>query len=546
MNGRLLRIVLAFLLVQACQPAEPTLTRLKEDPKDLQGEVPSEGRSLFDQMTMVHQGDALVQEVPFPFEALRARLESKLESPMIATLIPKGRSLQRHATTEPFRYPRVVMAALSDGKGTADDLGFLAKDRLYVGYVESANQLEAISYNPDMGRFEYQIIDNYGPGLEPKVRYASRPFCLACHQNESPIFSNPGWDETTANPKIQEQLLKNIKADRYLGIPIRQLLNVPNAIDDATDRANLLIPYQKLWNRGCEDAHCRRLSTELALTWRLFDRFEDDLYMEAKAAYERAWPRAFPKGLNIPQNNIPNFDPFQDFATGKDNSFLNRLGVEVKGTLEQLADDKDIPADMEPLKERKEPLETWTLENEDSARLIFGIADEFLETDIAWLRRSIPDANTLKDVLNTVEADTHSMFKQPTFTRCRTLAAIATALNKALPNCDFRAFAAMPPAYSTGKDAQGGEQKDERLVLFRSYCGQCHASGPLNFLEGDDTTVITKLSKSGSTHIERLSWETTRARSMPPANSNPRKTLEARPEDRQKMIEILKQLTGTP
>ncbi|HYX32427.1 MAG TPA: hypothetical protein VE954_04885 [Oligoflexus sp.] len=546
MNGRHFRIVLSLIFLQACQPAEPRLSQLKEDPKDLQGEIPGEGRSLFDQMTMVRQGDRFIQEIPFPLEALRARLESRLETPMVATLVPKGRSLQRHATQEPFRYPRVVMAAVSEGKGTADDLGFQVKDRLYVGYVEAANQLEAISYNPDMGRFEFQIIDNYGPGLEPRVRYASRPFCLACHQNESPIFSNPGWDETAANPKIQEQLVKAIKSDRYLGIPIRQLPTIPNAIDDATDRANLLIPYQKLWSLGCDDAHCRRLSLELALTWRLFDRFDDELYIQAKAAYEKAWVRSFPEGLAIPQNNIPNFDPFKDFATGKDTSFLNHLGVDVKGSLEQLADDKDIPAEVEPLQERKDPLETWTLENEDAARLIFGIAGEFQEADLTWLRRSIKSSEDLKNTLDLIEVKASPLFKQSTFTRCRTLNAFATALQTKLPNCDLRAFAAMPPAYSTGKDANQGEQKDERLVLLRRYCSQCHGSGPLNFLEGDDRTVVSKLSQSGTSHIERLSWETTRSRTMPPANSNPRKAVEARPEDRRKMIEILKQVTGTP
>ncbi len=547
MYKRLLGLAFSLSLLASCQPSKPS--QLKDSVTDLQGETPLEGRSLFDQITMVREGNQVLQKIPFPFEQLRAQLETKLQAPMMATLIPKGRSLQRHATSEPFRYPRVVLAAITEGSAQGENLGFLLKDRLYLGYVEAANQLEAISYNPDMGRFEFQIIDNYGPGLTPRVRYASRAFCLACHQNESPIFSNPSWDETNANPKIQAQLLQAIKSDRYLGIPIRQLSNVPNAIDDATDRANLLIPFQKLWNAGCtlkdEQAsqHCRRLSLEMALSYRLYDLFDDSQYAELKTAYEAAWSLAFPKGLKIPQNNIPNFDPFQDFSGKKDTSFLDRLGVEVKGDLERLADDKDIPAEVEPLRERKEPLEIWTTQNEDAARLIFAIAGEFQTADRLFLKGLLPNPADLAQTLDLLEQETPSFFQAGTFTRCRTIAALAQVKARSQPACDFRDFKVMPPAQSTGQ-ASTGDQHDPRLSLFRSYCSQCHGSGPLNFLEGDDATVLQNLANDAKLHIERLSWETSKSRSMPPANSAPRKLLEAAPADREKMIQVLKQLSN--
>lgn len=533
------------LFLQACQPAANS--QLQDDVKDLPGEIPSMGRSLFDQITMLRQENELVQVIPFPFQDLRLLLESRIKAPLTATLIPKGRSLQRHATEEPFRFPRVILAATNEGKNSPDELGFLAKDRLYLGYVEAAKQLEVISYNPDMGRFEYQIIDNYGVGLKPRVRYASRAFCLACHQNQAPIFSSPGWDETAANPKIQEQLKKAIKADSYMGIALQQLKNIPNTIDDSTDRANFMIPFQKIWSDGCDmqeqasTIHCRRLSTELALNYRIFDEFDENLYASAKVLYEKSWQKNFPSGLKIPGNNIPNYDPFKHFSGAKDLTFLNNLGLEAKEQILSLADDKDIPAELEPLKERSEAIETWTLENDGPARLIFAIASELQNADVLWLKKRISNAKQLSKILDQIELQVPTLLSDRIFTRCKTLEALASVLGESLPACDFRDFSAMPAAKSTGQNVDK-IQKDPRLELLQKYCSQCHGSGPLNFLEGTDADVLRNLAADADKHLDRLMWELTRSRSMPPENSEQRKALENSPADRQAIIEILQRL----
>ena len=164
-----------------------------------------------------------------------------------AVLIPLGRSLQRtSAAPEFFAYPRAVVAADAEPAGTGDPY---LKDRLYLGYQEKANLLEVISYNEDAGRFEFQVVTDYRAGGMPKVAYANRTLCVACHQNAAPIFSRPVWDETNANPRVAA-LLASERKDFY-GIPLDRGVDVPNAIDDATLRANRFAVHQLLWNEGC-------------------------------------------------------------------------------------------------------------------------------------------------------------------------------------------------------------------------------------------------------------------------------------------------------
>ncbi len=146
-----------------------------------------------------------------------------------AVLIPLGRSLQRNsAAPEFFAYPRAVVAADAEPAGTGD---LYLKDRLYLGYQEKANLLEVISYNEDAGRFEFQVVTDYRAGGTPRIAYANRTLCVACHQNAAPIFSRAVWDETNANPRVAA-LLASQRKD-FHGIPVDRGVDVPNAIDDA-------------------------------------------------------------------------------------------------------------------------------------------------------------------------------------------------------------------------------------------------------------------------------------------------------------------------
>ena len=104
-----------------------------------------------------------------------------------------------------FRYPRAVFAVVADVASTPE--APLSKDRLYLGYQETAAVVEVISYNETAGRFEFQVVKGYRAGGKPEVVYANRTVCVACHQNHAPLFSRQVWDETNANPALAQRLL---------------------------------------------------------------------------------------------------------------------------------------------------------------------------------------------------------------------------------------------------------------------------------------------------------------------------------------------------
>ncbi|MFV0663633.1 hypothetical protein [Denitromonas sp.] len=276
----------------------------------------AEGASLFAQL-MTPPGQP-VARVTYPIEALVAQLRGQVSTndgdglPLV--LIPLGRSLQRHTAgaAHYFESPRVVVAVT--GEPAATDRPLL-RDRLYLGYHEAAGVLEVISYNDTAGRFEFEIVDDYRDGATPRLRAANRGLCLACHQNDAPIFSRQTWDETSGSPAIA-RLLAAAGRDLY-GLSWRHGVDVANAIDDATDRANLLSVAQTVWQHGCASidrnaaVHCRA-----RLLWRtLLDRLgspgagrlTDDPALAPLAAH---WTQHWPDGLPVPSPDIPNRQPF--------------------------------------------------------------------------------------------------------------------------------------------------------------------------------------------------------------------------------------------
>ncbi len=216
--------------------------------------LPPAGRSLFDELFAVSANGQGRIDLPFPFEALLARLDARLApdpaSPQPASrrvLIPLGRSLQRTAAApDYFAYPRVVVAV--DAQPASPSAPYL-KDRLYIGYQEKSSVLEVISYNEAAGRFEFQLVKDYRAGGQPQVFYANRTLCFACHQNGAPIFSRALWDETNANPPTAALLRATSR--HFYGIAADRGVDIPYAIDNATDRANGFALTQRLWREGC-------------------------------------------------------------------------------------------------------------------------------------------------------------------------------------------------------------------------------------------------------------------------------------------------------
>ena len=329
------------------------------DPGKPGRDVPAKGRSLFD-FAMTNRVDGKpAYEIPLFFEALVHRLELGLGCSGNCShqvFIPLGRSLQRAAASPDFFVsPRTVVAITGEGVGPVS-----GRDRIYLGYQPRANAIEVISYNETAARFEFQLVKNYRRGATPQVVYANRSVCIACHQNHGPVFSRQVWDETNANPQVAARLAEaGSNVDR---IPVE----TPNAIDDATERANLIGVTQLLWIEAC-DAKCRAAALTAALQYlltgeRQFDRGQVEQVLAA--GFRGRWPN----GLAIPNPDIPNRDPlaFPAGATGLAQAH--------------------VPAQLEPLAPRA-PLAIWRAQDPELAhRFVTGLAQLLAGADVAEIR----------------------------------------------------------------------------------------------------------------------------------------------------------------
>ena len=363
-------IVIACSLATAAPAPAAAQTRLAStwvvDPARPGRDAPPVGRSLFDfAVTREVEGRA-VYDVPFPFERLVKHLEARAgcKHPCAKqVLIPLGRSLQRTAAAPAFfEFPRIVAAIDVE---PASPGAPLLKDRIYVGYQEKSNLVEVISYNEAAGRFEFQVVRDYREGGAREVVYARRAMCAACHQNLAPLFSRQVWEETNANPRIAALVARaggdgGRERTDYQGVPIHRGVDVPNAIDAATDRANLLGVWQLLWRVGCGEgdagARCRGAALTAALQYRLtderaFDERSPAWRDELLPAFGRAWNARWPAGIAIPNPDIPNRDA---------------LPPEGARPVAGLAA-AHVPAAFEPLAPRA-PLEVWADPGPEAAR----------------------------------------------------------------------------------------------------------------------------------------------------------------------------------
>lgn len=358
-------------------------TTLLADRGDPGANRPPAGRSLFDELfaippTAAH-GDGARYALPFPFERLLAELNARIApAEATAVLIPLGRSLQRHAADpDYFASPRVVVAVTEDAGAPGRPL---LKDRLYLGYHERAEVIEVISYNETAGRFEFQVVEGYGPGREPRVEHGERFVCVACHQAHGPIFPTAVWNETNADPRVGARLAA--LGTTFHGVPTRGGVDRADAIDRSTDRAARIAFANALWTQGCgppdEPAAtgCRGDLLLAALKYRLGGaRAVPDAEPGSPTAaladrLAARLSRFAPAGLGAPSPDLPNRDPLAEIEAG----ISTTAAVEPDGPFE-------------PTLERA-PVMFWRPSAPRSGLLataVGEIAAAFGEADIIWL-----------------------------------------------------------------------------------------------------------------------------------------------------------------
>lgn len=373
--------------------------------------LPPVGRSLFDAEFSSDVAGEVRYAVPFPFATLLERLVARSGGQVRAVLIPIGRSLQRSAASPKFfESPRVVVAVVGDASGDSPDAlsaagaspasaigGGPLNDRLFLGYQERAAIIEVISYNEDAGRFEFQVVENYRAGAEPRVVYAERSTCAACHQGLAPIFSRPLWDETNANADVARRLA--IVGTEFHGVPAALGVDVPDAMDAATDRAGRFALYQRIWSEGCGPAgasatQCRADLLGEALRYKLAGRHwrgPGSRRAAIAAHLTQRWTELWPGGLAVTDPDIPNrrLELFASVRGPLDlpGELQHATPLDEAATLAAAV----VLEQLEPFVVRA-PLEVWSAQTLDAAHIdeiIAGLASFVSERDVAELNRRL-------------------------------------------------------------------------------------------------------------------------------------------------------------
>lgn len=529
-------------------PPDSTIPPWVVDPTEPGTNLPPIGRSLFDFLITKDVNGKKVYDIPFPFPALLSRIESRLHSERVQPtlkrlLIPVNRSLQRRAGDGAyFTYPRAVLAADTEADSAFGLSAMHLKDRLFIGYHEKTAVLEIISYNEAAGRFEFQIVNDYRADGTPTVRYANRTLCTACHQNQSPIFSRPMWDETNVNPKIAALLVHQRRP--YHGFPIRQGAGVLQAFDDATDRANEISLAQLLWREGCEQAgrleqsiKCRAELIEWVLRYALSkrlvpDRQTSDATVEPPS-FLAAWRTRWPSGLAIPNPDIPNRNPFRYVAVSE---FPGLSEVEATA-LEGREPRSLFRGPYEPTLPR-EPLEMWAVPDTPQAleRVMASFAQFFTKADLNRLKPLMHrQPERLKQVVRAVAQSTlmgrTDVFANQPFRRVALLAALDQQLaTPVVARCCLDDHGMPPPVDDEVVSHHSADAAHETSLigehkLFHQHCAACHHgedSFPPNFLHGSPAEIEANLTQCADRIFVRLSmWDTAGSEQleapMPPA-----------------------------
>lgn len=391
-------------------------------PSEVGSDLPPKGTSLFDRLFSKVENGKAVYDIPYPFEKVVARLETAVgrsidpsrPSGPKALLFPLGRSLQRNASVSDdtnvkdlaayFQFPRIVVGIDEEMPVSAGEVGEHIRDRIFVGFHEKAQVIEVVSYNEDAGRFEFQIVRDYNDQRKAQVFYAQRSLCLSCHQNHSPIFAKQPWTETNAHPELSQRLEAQVQsvAGRYHGVPVKVGLTTPYAFDNSTDRANFIIPTQRLWSRMCTTATCRTqvllsmLLRSLAKPQSLAPEL-DSLFVSEMA---EAFKIHYPNGMWIPNPDLLNRDPLTDARTGTSNIDDLIRGQSSKNELSQFLRRSLVSAEFEPLQARA-PLEIWKdlslAPGGQMDRFLAGVADQFPFSDFQKVDRLIHDFRKPED-----------------------------------------------------------------------------------------------------------------------------------------------------
>lgn len=507
---------------------------------DVGPNIPPQGRSAFDFLIAGQTQPGKASTVPFPFENLLTLLANETHDDPAVVLIPRGRSLQREAAKpDYFKFPRVLVTPKF---GLVEKLP--VAEKLFIGYAESAKALEVISFNEIMGRFEFQIVKDYdAPPKVPKVYYADRSLCLACHQGGGPIFPQAPWNETSANARVSNLIIRDRGSD-FHGLTISSETGQAEVIDfdELVGAANSIQTLTRLWNDGCDGDLTSRSRCRAAILIEFFCGWgQIHSFGRCSEAGELVRNKIARSGLTRRSSGFP---PIPLPAFGDIRRAL--LDFEPRGVHSPLTLRRAIP-----------------LSRGDETRvgstgfLPYADVKHFWSLIPGRSRGSIHDEAEVRPITDAIDRlaaksiQGESRALDAPYRRDILLAALSREMGDPNPPelFDPSRYQNLPPAEveplpSSSQDLSG----DPFLVPFKLYCRRCHNDGPTPppFMAGSDREIYNAMSQEGwpDKILRLIDWVDDATARMPPSSSAEYRRLSTSENslERMKMVLLMQKL----
>ncbi len=516
----------------------------RHDGEDL---PPPGTRSLFDHHV------ARLGALPYPFAALidSFRPFDRWNSGSVSLLVPDGRSLRRAEAD--FRQPRALVAAQVDAPFAPFEIEPFYSGRLFLGFVEAADEIEVISYNEAAGRFEYQLVENYCSGCVPRIVYAKRVVCLTCHHAGAPIFSSRPWAETNANIAVAREIAAarevawlQAGATRYQGVTLSTQLLTPETFDELTVLGAEIPVVQKIWIEACgaDGLACRRSILAQALGLVMDPGAfhpQSEASERTRALQRRHWPRG---GVRIPENLLPSRDPIAD------RSVIDRLVQDIRVRFArwrlQLAGETSashdsarklsffnqtthLPPELDP-RTLRPPRATLQA---DSLYAVHGVARLFTPADRRRLREwSNDDTARVEQLVRSGALD--ELLGPAPVSRVPVLQKVAQLLGQEVPEyCCLDTGGFSPPRMENTPPL--AIPAGSVLETFQRYCFACHRGNPvqrLNFMGAATAQAVLEEIRAKPEIRDVLDYaryenSEKEGTLMPPRNSEQRAALDA-------------------
>jgi len=503
--------------------ASPPLSSFDRD-------LPSAGRSLFDRVVADMGG------VRFPFERVIDHLDSQPGIEVVRAQFPHGRSLQRHLTD--FDAPRdLITIRPRDPRRPITSprqlLGFPSSG-VFIAYSPRANTLEVISFNPSLGRYEFQLVEDYGPNMTPKVRYAPRQFCLSCHQNRGPIFPLGPWQESS-NPFANEERLKQ---GAYWKDPSHRIERFPRSNSQHFESAvpafdaiatgvaeEIGANFHTLWTRACppgpDQVEYRRRMLDFLFDAAVNRRLGPSPAQAANAArldqlLAKSWPEE-----GLPQQRV----------------HLNDRH------LEDYPPNSALPPGLDPIAVREPRLATYHLGEIANYSTVIGTHEARYLLEVAG-----GDPKRLSAAL--ASRRVRPILQDEVFARPALFRALLEELGldtSKIPDVTHEGIAGLPKPVLASSGAVAPLDPAYPVPaakLLRKNCAPCHASNasrnPFYFLSGTSKESAERFRVMSASILKRLEASDDHVL-MPPPASDAGQRFRGSPDQRRQMIEAIKE-----